>query len=83
MACCGQGRMALRAAGGTIDGTDARGVGKTERRMLLEYLAAAPVTVRGIATGRLYQFDAANARQHVAEADASALLKTLFFARID
>jgi hypothetical protein len=75
--------MALRAASAMADSADPRGVGKTERRMLLEYRAAAPVTVRGIATGRLYQFDAANARQHVAEADASALLKTPFFARVD
>ena len=83
MACCGQGRMALRAASATADNADPRGAGKTERRMLLEYRAASPVTVRGIATGRLYQFDAANARQHVAEADASALLRTAFFVRVD
>jgi hypothetical protein len=75
--------MALRAASGTADSVGARGAGKTERRMLLEYRAASPVTVRGIATGRLYQFDAANTRQHVAEADASALLRTPFFVRID
>lgn len=83
MACCGQGRMALRAASGTIDSADARGAAKTERRILLEYRAASPVTVRGIGTGRLYRFDAANPRLHVAEADASALLRTPFFARID
>ena len=79
MACCGQGRMALRAASGTTDSA----AGKTERRILLEYRAAAPVTVRGVATGRLYRFDAASTRQHVAEADAGALLRTPFFARID
>lgn len=78
MACCGQGRMALRAASGMVESA-----GKTERRILLEYRAAAPVTVRGVATGRLYRFDAASTRQHVAEADASALLRTPFFARID
>jgi hypothetical protein len=83
MACCGQGRMALRDAAGTIDSAGARGAGKAERRILLEYRAAAPVTVRGVATGRLYQFDAASPRQHVAEADARALLRTPFFAQID
>ncbi len=83
MACCGQGRMALRGASAASDSVDARGAGKTERRVLLEYRAASPVTVRGIGTGRLYRFDAANPRQHVAEADATALLRTPFFARID
>ena len=83
MACCGQGRMALKAASGLNDPAEPRGAGRTERRVLLEYRATAPVTVRGVATGRLYQFDAANSRQHVAEADARALLRTPFFARID
>ncbi len=52
--------MALRAASGTGDNAAQRGASKTERRILLEYRAASPVTVRGVATGRLYQFDAAN-----------------------
>ena len=83
MACCGQGRMALKAAAGMTNSTQASGAAKTERRILLEYRATTPVTVRGIATGKLYQFDAASPRHYVAEADARALLKTPFFAQID
>jgi hypothetical protein len=82
MGCCGQGRAALRqAAEGTAPGRDA--AGKSERRVLLSYRAAAPVVVRGVATGRLYEFDAARPTLHVAEADAAVLLRSRFFVRVD
>jgi len=80
MSCCGQGRAALRAASSARAGEV---VGNGERRLLIEYRAGAPVAVRGVATGRLYRFDAASARQYVAEGDAAALLKTQFFVRVD
>jgi len=83
MACCGQGRMALRDATGAPAAPRAPGAGREERRVLVEYLAAAPVAVRGIVTGRLYQFDAHSVPQHVAEADAAPLLRTAFFRKLD
>ena len=82
MGCCGQGRAALRqnAVGTTSERSAA---GKDERRVLLSYRAQAPVAVRGVATGRLYEFDAARPTLHVAEADAAVLLRSRFFVRVD
>lgn len=87
MGCCGQGRAALRAGRAVSSGaagTDASpAIGAGERRLLLRYQAGAPITVRGVGTGRLYRFDAAHALQHVAEADALPLLRSKVFARAD
>ena len=88
MGCCGQGRAALRGTltpAGANEATSATPppLAASERRLLLQYQAAAPIAVRGVGTGRLYQFDADHARQHVAEADALPLLRSKFFARAD
>ena len=88
MGCCGQGRAALRRTltpAGANEATSATPppVAASERRVLLQYQAAAPIAVRGVGTGRLYQFDADHARQHVAEADALPLLRSKFCARAD
>jgi hypothetical protein len=79
MSCCGQGRAALRSA--APDASQA--VPRNEPRVLVQYQAAAPIAVRGVDTGRLYRFDANQPRQHVAQADAAALLRSRFFLRVD
>jgi len=82
MGCCGQGRAALRQTAIGV-APEREAAGKSERRVLLSYRAQAPVAVRGVATGRLYEFDAARPTLHVAEADAAVLLRSRFFVRID
>jgi hypothetical protein len=68
----------------TNAGTPARAAaGPGERRVLVHYRASAPVAVRGVASGRLYEFDAAQPTLYVAEADAAALLRSRWFERRD
>ncbi|MBI3348738.1 MAG: hypothetical protein HY020_16215 [Burkholderiales bacterium] len=84
MGCCGQGRAALRQAQNTTSPTAARpAAGPAERRVLVHYRASAPVAVRGVASGRLYEFDAAQPTLYVAEGDAVALLRSRWFERRD
>jgi hypothetical protein len=52
-------------------------------RVLVRYLARAPVAVRGVHTGRIYSFDGEQAELHVQADDAVALLKSRFFVRAD
>ena len=72
-----------RARLGELERLEQQAVQAPDRNSGLSPITTCPLLPRGIAAGRLYQFDAANARQHVAEADAGALLRTPFFARID
>ena len=92
MSCCGQRRAILHAPMPVREApippvppepARAAPVAAGERRVAVEYLARAPVAVRGAATGRLYRFGAAEPRQHVEERDAAALLRTRFFRRAD
>lgn len=79
MGCCGQGRAALRQA--TSPTPERPAAGPAERRVLVHYRAGAPVVVRGVASGRLYEFDAARPTLYVAEGDAAALLRSRWFER--
>jgi hypothetical protein len=84
MSCCGQGRSAYKAATGA--GEIQAGEAVTPRtivRVLVRYRATAPVTVRGVATGAVYEFDGQRQRQLVAQADAAALLRSRSFERAD
>ena len=47
----------------------------------ISYLEKAPVRVRGLSTGRVYEFSASNPICEVDMRDASALLNTRFFRR--
>ena len=47
----------------------------------ISYLERAPLRVRGLATGRAYEFSASNPHCEVDARDASALLNTRFFRR--
>lgn len=81
MGCCGQGRAALRQATNTAPPRAA--AGPAERRVLVHYRASAPVVVRGVASGRLYEFDASQPTLYVTEGDAVALLRSRWFERRD
>ena len=86
MGCCGQGRAALRqatAAPAPAPITKRPAADATERRVLVHYRASAPVAVRGVVSGRLYEFDAAAPTHYVAEADAAVLLRSRWFERRD
>ena len=48
----------------------------------LAYLERSPIRVRGPSTGSEYRFSAAQQVQHVALADAEALLRTHYFRRV-
>jgi hypothetical protein len=82
MGCCGQGRAALRQAMNAAPAPRAA-AGPAERRVLVHYRASAPVVVRGVASGRLYEFDAGQPTLYVAEGDAAALLRSQWFERRD
>lgn len=81
MGCCGQGRAALRQAMNPLPTRDM--AGSAERRVLVHYRATAPVAVRGVASGRLYEFDANQPTLYVAEGDAVVLLRSKWFERRD
>jgi hypothetical protein len=84
MACCGQGRAALRqAVRSPAAATPPVQAGSGERRVLVQYRCASHVVVRGVASGRLYEFDADRQRVYVAEADAAVLLRSRHFMRAD
>lgn len=85
MGCCGQGRAALRQSQQNTSPAAAErpAAGPAERRVLVHYRASAPVVVRGVASGRLYEFDAAQPTLYVAEGDAVALLRSRWFERRD
>lgn len=82
MGCCGQGRAALRQAT-AAPATQRAAADTTERRVLVHYRASTPVAVRGVVSGRLYEFDAAAPTHYVAEADAAVLLRSRWFERRD
>lgn len=86
MGCCGQGRAALRQS--MAQATPAAPPAPTSAdrsvtRVLLQYKAQTPITVRGVRTGRIYSFDAQRSQQHVEVGDATALLRSRHFVRID
>ena len=83
MGCCGQGRAALRQAMNNSPAAARAAAGPAERRVLVHYRASAPVVVRGVASGRLYEFDANQPTLYVAEGDAAALLRSRWFERRD
>ncbi|WP_457426891.1 hypothetical protein [Roseateles sp. P5_E7] len=81
MGCCGQGRAALRQA---MNPAPARAAAApSERRVLVHYRASAPVVVRGVVSGRLYEFDGSQPTLYVAEGDAAVLLRSKWFERKD
>jgi hypothetical protein len=82
MGCCGQGRAAIRATS-SLDSAPASATDRGVVRVLVRYLARAPVAVRGVHTGRMYTFDGDQAQLHVQADDAVALLKSRFFVRAD
>lgn len=59
----------------------AQAVNAQENSILLSYLETAPVRVRGLATGRTYEFSGSHPVQNVDVRDASSLLNTRFFKR--
>jgi len=81
MGCCGQGRAALRQA--MVASPPGEVPDRTVSRVLVRYRAQAPVTIRGVSTGRMYRFDGTNAQQHVEAGDAQALLGSRFFVKAD
>lgn len=81
MGCCGQGRAALRQA--SVAAHSEEVPDRTVARVLVRYRAQAPVTIRGVNTGRVYRFDGENAQQHVEAGDAQALLGSRFFVKAD
>lgn len=88
MGCCGQGRAALRQASAQTPvqrANDPAPVAgdRSVTRVLLQYKAQTPITVRGVRTGRIYSFDAQRSQQHVEMGDAAALLTSRHFVRID
>lgn len=84
MACCGQGRAALRqAAQQGLSSTPRQAADASQRRVLVRYQATSPVVVRGVGTGQLYTFDAAQPTSYVAETDAAVLLRSRHFVRAD
>jgi hypothetical protein len=85
MGCCGQGRAAIRSTS-SFDAPQKPASTAPDRgvvRVLVRYLAHAPVSVRGVHTGRMYSFDGEQAELHVHADDAAALLKSRFFVRAD
>ena len=82
MGCCGQGRAAIRATS-SFDAPQRPVPDRSVVRVLVRYLARAPVAVRGVHTGRMYSFDGEQAELHVQADDAVALLKSRFFVRAD
>ncbi len=87
MACCGQGRMALKAspAGGApmavagvwqpVGGAMARAPAR------MRYMGAAAIVVRGAITGMAYSFSAAHPVQWVDARDVAGLLAKGIFGR--
>ena len=57
------------------------GLAQAGSYIAISYLEKAPVRVRGLSTGRVYEFSAANPMCEVDKRDASALLNTRFFRR--
>ena len=82
MGCCGQGRAAIRATS-SFDAPARQVPDRGVVRVLVRYLAHAPVSVRGVHTGRMYSFDGERAEMHVEAQDAAALLQSRFFVRAD
>lgn len=95
MACCGQGRAALRASQAAsqprppITLRAAAGAG-TARAMPaspprpvvpVRYLGAAPIVVRGTVSGRAYRFAAGSSVQPIDSRDVAGLLRKGIFRR--
>lgn len=93
MTCCGQGRATLRASQTTtpkLPGARpaaAAGFGRaivaaTQKPVaMVRYIGAAPIVVRGAASGRTYQFTAGRSVQPVDARDVAGLLKKGIFRR--
>jgi hypothetical protein len=52
-----------------------------ENRVLIQYLEASPILVRGAHTGQVYRFSAAQPLRTVDACDAATLLQSRFFRR--
>jgi len=83
--CCGQKRKALRSraipdlgvsAGNTLE-VDQASASALEVDLL--YLLRSPIQLRGMATGRLYQFSSSQPVQAVDPRDATVILRTHLF----
>jgi len=91
MSCCGQGRAALRPSRAIQTPKAPRIAGNGIARVAadaalranlpIRYLGAAPIVVRGLVTGRAYQFAAGRAIQPVDARDVAGLLKKGIFRR--
>lgn len=85
MACCGQGRMALRASLPASTPATPRlqrgsvAAATTRPGVPIRYLGAAPIVVRGGVTGRAYAFAAGRAVQLVDPRDVSGLIRKGLF----
>lgn len=53
-----------------------------DRSVYLQYREQSPIQVRGLATGRVYQFSDKQPVHAVDERDAAALLQTRLFRRV-
>lgn len=96
MGCCGQKRAVLRNTPPTITpvvtppaptkpplrhpGQLPPG-GAAPFLVAVRYLESSPILVRGVASGRQYEFSGAQPVQAVDASDAEALLRTRFFRR--
>jgi hypothetical protein len=85
---CEERRAALRAAQVDADAL-ARAAFRTAAPAkvspgdaLLRYLLALPIKVRGLASGREYQFDGQRTVQNVDRRDVDALLESRIFRRV-
>lgn len=93
MTCCGQGRANLRASQAAtpklpgvrppaVTGFGRAIVAAAQKPVaMVRYIGAAPIVVRGAASGRTYQFAAARSVQPVDARDVAGLLKKGIFRR--
>jgi hypothetical protein len=89
MSCCGQRRAAAaasaRAPGQSVPNSSPAASAPSlpvSKDLLLRYLGAQPLSLRGPRTGRAYYFAAPGSAMTVDANDAGALLGTGLFARL-
>ncbi|SRR5258708_1365345 len=71
------GRSSQQPGGAQSTKTSAPGLS-----VVIRYLATSPIRVKGLITGRVYEFSGAQAVQSIDARDASSLLNTRFFRRV-
>jgi hypothetical protein len=80
MACCGQGREALRTRSAPARSHLGLRSRPARATTLVRYLGSGRVRARGSATGRLYEFARGDSVE-IAEADAPKFVRTGLFVR--